>query len=88
MPNDRERIHAQLLKIVRARINFIIPIPDNVGMSLAGALNLLFLLIGAQGSVGDYITTLKTLQILVGDDLLWADLPAKVESGISTPLVQ
>jgi hypothetical protein len=88
MPNETERIHAHLLKTVCARINSIIPIPDDVQMSLAGALNLLFLLIGTHGSVGAYITTLKPMRILVGYDLLWADTPAKAEPAISTSLVQ
>jgi hypothetical protein len=88
MPNEKEKIHAQLLKTVRARIKSIIPIPDDTQMSLAGALNLLFLLIGTHGSVGDYITTLKTFRILVGNEMLWADPPAKTEPAISTPLVQ
>jgi len=73
MPNKKEKIHAHLLKTVRTRINSIVPIPDDAPLSLAGELNLLFLLIRTHGSVGDYITTLKTRRILVGNDLLWAD---------------
>ncbi|MBZ5641248.1 MAG: hypothetical protein LAO19_00670 [Acidobacteriia bacterium] len=88
MPNEKERIHAQLLKIIRTRINSMIPIPDDAGMSLAGALNLLFLLIGTHGSVGDYGTTMNALRILIGNNLLWADPPAKVETAILNPLVQ
>ena len=88
MPNERERIHTELLKIVCDRINSIVPIPSDAHMSLACALDLPFLLIGMHGSVGDYITTLKAFRILVGNDLLWADLQAKVESCISTPLVR
>lgn len=88
MPNERERIHAQLFKIVRARINSIIPIPDDTQISLAGALNLLFLLIGTHGSVGDYLTTFNALRNLVGNELLWREASVKSEPAISTSLVQ
>jgi hypothetical protein len=51
-------------------------------LSLAAALNLLFLLRGEWGSLGDYVTTQRALRALVGDDLLWAEpkkpMPASV----------
>ena len=79
MPNEsRELIHTELLKTVRSRINSVLPIPDDVQMSLACALNLLFLLVGTHGSIGDYSTTYRAFRALVGDKLLWADPPAKV----------
>ena len=73
---SRERIHTQLLKTIRARIDAIIKLPDDTQLSLACALNLLFLLRGELGSIGDYVTTLKALRATVGDDLIWAE-PSK-----------
>jgi len=40
-------------------------------MSLAAQLNVLFLLRGSYGSVGDYMTTQRALRHLVGDDAYW-----------------
>jgi hypothetical protein len=42
-------------------------IPD---ASLAAILNLLFLLRGEHGSIGEYVTTQRALRALVGDELL------------------
>jgi hypothetical protein len=50
-------------------------------LSLAAALNLLFLFRGEWGSVGDYITTQRALRTLFGDDLLWAE-PAKTSAAV------
>jgi hypothetical protein len=78
MSNEsRERIHAQLLSLMRARLDALIKLPDDTQLSLAGALNLLFLLRGDSGSIGGYFTTLKVLQETIGDDLVWAE-PLKV----------
>ena len=40
-------------------------------MSLAAQLNVLFLIRGSYGSVGDYTTTQRALRHLVGDDAYW-----------------
>jgi hypothetical protein len=42
-------------------------------LSLGALLNLLFLMRGEWGSIGDYFTTQRALRATVGDDLLWAD---------------
>jgi len=39
---------------------------------LAAALNLLFLVRGEWDSIGEYMTTLKALRIIIGEELLWA----------------
>ena len=74
MSNEsRDRIHTHLLGIIRARIGAVMKLPDDTQLSLACALNLLFLLRGESGSIGDYLTTLKAIRETVGDDLIWAD---------------
>jgi hypothetical protein len=73
---SRKKIHAEFLKAIRARIDALIELPDDTQLSLASALNLLFLLRGAWGSIGDYGTTLNALRAAVGDDLIWAE-PSK-----------
>ena len=70
MSNEsRDRIHTHLLGIIRARIGAVMKLPDDTQLSLACALNLLFLLRGESGSIGDYLTTLKAIRETVGDDL-------------------
>jgi len=77
MSNEsQERIYAQLLKTIRTRIDAVIKLPDDTQLSLAGALNLLFLLQGGWGSIGDYVTTFRALRATVGDDLIWRE-PSK-----------
>jgi hypothetical protein len=66
---SQERIYGQVLGTIRARINAVVKLPDDTQLSLACALNLLFLLKGEWGCVGDYVTTLKALRVTVGNDL-------------------
>ena len=74
MSNElRQEIYLQLLKVIRARIDWAIKLPDDTPLSLAYALNLLFLIRGECGSIGDYGTTLRALRATVGDDLIWAE---------------
>lgn len=73
---SQERIYSQLLRTIRARIDAVIKLPEDIQLSLASALNLLFLLRGEWGSIGDYVTTVKALRATVGDDLIWAE-PSK-----------
>jgi hypothetical protein len=68
---SQERIYGQVLGTIRARINAVVKLPDETQLSLACALNLLFLLKGEWGSIGDYLTTLKALRATIGDDLIW-----------------
>ena len=53
----------------------VLKLPEDTQLSLACALNLLFLLKGEWGSIGDYVTTFKALRATVGDDLIWAEPP-------------
>ena len=63
MSNElRGNIHAQILRTIRTRIDAVIKLPDDTQLSLACALNLLFLLRGEWGSIGDYMMTLKALR--------------------------
>src|SRR5439155_13902739 len=41
--------------------------------SPVAVLNLLFLIRGEWGSIGDFVTTQRALRAIVGDDLLWAE---------------
>ena len=67
------------------RLEQAIPGSDGsyASLSLGRALNVLFLLKGEWGSIGDYWTTYQAVRALVGDDLLWAEpqksSPAPVE---------
>ena len=86
MSNEsQERIHLQLLRTIRAHIDAVIKLPEDTQLSLASALNLLFLLRGEWGSIGDYVTTLKALRATIGDDLIWAE-PSK-PSAVAAPEV-
>jgi hypothetical protein len=68
--NARQNAYKSILKVSRKRLEQAIP-GSSEGefshLSLAEVLNLLFLLRGEWGSIGDYVTT------LVGDEWLWAD---------------
>jgi hypothetical protein len=74
---SQERICGQVLGTIRARINAVVKLPDETQLSLACALNLLFLLKGEWGTIGDYVTTLKALRATIGDDLIWGE-PSKL----------
>lgn len=88
MSNEyQERIHSQLLRTIRARIDVVIKLPEDTQLSLASALNLLFLLKGEWGSIGDYVTTLRALRATVGDDLIWAE-PSKSPVVAASEVIQ
>jgi hypothetical protein len=90
-PSDdaRQNVYKSILKAASKRLEQAVP-GSSEGMfghlSLAGVLNLLFLLRGEFGSIGDYITTQRALRAVVGDELLWAE-PQK-ESPAPIELVQ
>ena len=81
----RQNVYDQILKAANKRLEQAIP--GSVGafthLPLGGVLNLLFLLRGEWGSIGDFVTTQKALRASVGDDLLWAEpqksSPAPIE---------
>jgi hypothetical protein len=73
---SRQAVYQHFLKSACKRLEQAIPgsSPDAfTDLSLAAALNLLFLLRGEWGSLGDYVTTQRALRALCGDDLLWAE---------------
>jgi len=71
--SDRN-IYQHILKSAGRRLEQAIPGSEGEfgDLSLAAVLNLLFLMRGDWGSIGDYVTTLKALAAVVGEDLLWA----------------
>jgi hypothetical protein len=77
-PSDdaRQNVYKSILKTTSKRLEQAVP-GSSEGtfghLSLAGVLNLLFLLRGEFGSIGDYITTQRAIRAVVGDELLWAE---------------
>ena len=68
-----EKQYEQILKVVRGRLERLsLPESKLANLSLGAALNLLFLLAGEWGSVGEYMPTIKAVHALVGGDL-WAE---------------
>ena len=82
----RQNVYKSILKIVSKRLEQAVP-GSSEGtfghLSLAAVLNLLFLMRGEWGSIGDYVTTQRAIRALVGDELLWAEpqksSPAPIE---------
>lgn len=81
----RQHLYQSLLKTVNKRLEQAIPRSEGAfaHLSLAALLNLLFLIRGEWGSIGDYVTTQRAIRGIVGDELLWAEpetsAPAPVE---------
>ena len=73
----RQNVYDQILKAANKRLEQAIPGSDGsyASLSLGRALNVLFLLKGEWGSIGDYWTTYQAVRALVGDDLLWSEPP-------------
>jgi hypothetical protein len=71
----RQNVYDQILKAANKRLEQAIPGSDGsyASLSLGRALNVLFLLKGEWGSIGDYWTTYQAVRALIGDDLLWAE---------------
>jgi hypothetical protein len=71
----RQTVYEQILKTANRRLEQTITGSEGAysHLSLGRVLNLLFLLKGEWGSIGDYWTTHQALRALVGDDLLWAE---------------
>jgi hypothetical protein len=72
----RQHVYSSILKAAKKRVEQAIPGSSEgafAHLSLAALLNLLFLVCGGWGSIGDYVTTQRALRATVGDDLLWAD---------------
>ena len=81
----KQNVYEQILKTANKRLEQAISGSEGAytHLSLGRALNLLFLLKGEWGTIGDFWTTHQTLRALVGDDLLWAEpqkaTPAPIE---------
>lgn len=72
----KQAVYQYFLKAAHKRLEQAIPGSSQdafADLSLVAALNLLFLLRGEWGSLGDYINTQRALRALLGDDLLWAE---------------
>ena len=70
----RQIVYQHIVKAVSNRVENVIPeLPKESlqTLSLAGLLNLLFLLRGEWSTLGDYTTTQRVLRTLLGDKLLW-----------------
>lgn len=83
--NVRQSVYESILKTANKRLEQAIPgSPEGAfsDLSLAGVLNLLFLLRGEFGSIGDYVTTQRAIRALVGDELLWAEPQATASAPI------
>jgi hypothetical protein len=82
----RQNVYKSILKAASKRLEQAVP-GSSEGtfgqLSLAAVLNLLFLMRGEWGSIGDYVTTQRAIRALVGDELLWAEpqksSPAPIE---------
>jgi hypothetical protein len=81
----KQAVYHHVLKSANKRLEQAVPGSEGAfaQLSLAGVLNLLFLLRGEWGSIGDYVTTQRAIRALVGDELLWAEpqkaTPAPIE---------
>jgi hypothetical protein len=85
----RLTVHAYFLKSISQRLTDTIPELPKEGLEnlpLAVLLNLLFLLRGDWGSLGDYVTTQKGLRAVVGEKLFW-NSPQPEEPGAPVGLV-
>jgi hypothetical protein len=82
-------MHQQILGTLRTRVAQSLRVDeDKIPCLSAGELlNILFLMCGQYGSVGDYITTLRTLRTLLGD-LVWAKPEAATENSQVSVMVQ
>ncbi len=80
--NRQKALYEHFLKVVHRRLEQAIPGSGERGfvqLSLAELVNLLFLLRGEWGCIGDYMATQRALRALVGDNLFWSD-PMKLSS--------
>jgi hypothetical protein len=80
----RQNVYKSILKTASKRLEQAVPGSSEdtfAHLSLAAILNLLFLLRGEWGSIGEYVTTQRALRALVGD-LLWAEPQKETTSPI------
>ena len=80
----RQNVYKCILKTASKRLEQAIPGSEGAfsQLSLAAVLNLLFLLRGDWGSIGDFVTTQRAIRAVVGDELFWEpqkSSPAPIE---------
>jgi hypothetical protein len=76
MPMDNAALYQRLHRSLAKRVHDALPESTEEAfaqLSLSSLLNLLFLLRGEYGSVGDFIGTSKALRALVGDQRFWEE---------------
>jgi len=75
----RQAVYQHILKFTVCRLERAMPGSEGAlgHLSLNALLNLLFLVRGEWGSIGDFVATQQALRALLGDDLLW-DEPEKL----------
>lgn len=80
----RQNLYKSILKTTNKRLELAIPGSEGAFayLSLAALLNLLFLIRGEWGSIGDYLATQRAVRALVGDELLWAEPPKATSAPI------
>jgi hypothetical protein len=71
--NHAVHIHQQILRLLRIRVALALRVEDDnfPTHSVGDLLNILFLVHGQYGCIGEYNVTARALHALVGD-LLWA----------------
>ena len=82
----KQNVYDHVLRTANRRLEQAVPgSPEGAfsHLSLAGVLNLLFLLRGECGSIGDYVTTQRALRATVGDDLFWAEPEKPTEAPVA-----
>jgi hypothetical protein len=79
--NQVQHVHQQILRILRMRLADALRVDESeVPAQTVGHLtNILFLLHGHFGCLGDYNVTVRALYALLGD-LLWANPEAKPDA--------
>ncbi len=86
----RQNVYQSILKTASKRLEQAVPGSSEdtfAHLSLAAILNLLFLLRGEWGSIGEYVTTQRAIRAVVGDELLWAE-PQAAKPPAAIELVQ
>lgn len=81
--NAKQNVYESILKTTHKRLEQAMPGCEGAfaQLSLAALLNLLFLMRGEWGSIGDYVTTQRAIRAIVGDELLWAEPPRATPDG-------
>lgn len=83
----RQQVYQELLSGVHARLVSVLHTPETEALPLGYAINLIFLLRGNWGDIGDYSSTIQAVGELVGKDLLWLS-PPKAGIVVQVPIVQ